>query len=198
MELIITISATFFSILGALTLFFEVSDRVIGRKKRGKIDTKRRSIVILLISMSVAGVWGIASRMLMARKKQAISLLTEIETRLFQIESLVNASMYSSRAGASKAVLSQLATDTYSYRLRLSTPFDSGGNDENTEAILYGKTLEPLEPDHQKEIERVLDQVRKSVDRSYVNADSPNYLELLRVIEQAKTTIRNYIHEYRK
>jgi hypothetical protein len=54
MELIITISATFFSILGALTLFFEVSDRVIGRKKRGKIDTKRRSIVILLISMSVA------------------------------------------------------------------------------------------------------------------------------------------------
>jgi len=195
MELFITIIATFFSVLGALALFFEVSDRILSHKKKGKTDTKRRSLIALGVSLTLGIIWGVASNISNERKNKALKLLTEIETRLLQIEGLVTASMYGDKAGVSQEVLRQLAIDTYSYRLRLNEADSDCPPD-----VLCSKSLDPLKTDQQNDIESKLDKVRKVIDSAFKDSDQdhqPNYIELLRVIEQAKTTVRNYIHEYR-
>jgi len=197
MKLFITILGAFFSILGAIALLSGIAGRFLKPKFIENFDRDRISFLVLSLSIAVALIWGVYSKSQTKKKNIIIRLLNQLETRLLQIESLVNQTIVSGEKNVDKALLHKMAEQVSAYGHR------TGENVKEIrgELVLVGFNLEPMNKKVSAKLHQLMAGVTNQLqywenigDRKFTNEE---LLKLLGAIEEAKAEIRILLDEYR-
>ena len=190
MELALVIIGAFFAALGALALLNEVAERLNKPKVWTSVSHKRRFFVILIASFSLSIVRSFIFDVLDKRKKKAFSILSELDTRLAQMDGLIQLTIISAQRDVPLIILNNLAKKIAVYGVR-------AGQGPMLKYNWYG----PLKYEEGEALRRALYDInqrlsawKESGDKKF---DETELMNLLESVERAKSSTRQLMNEYR-
>lgn len=190
MELMLIIIGAFFAVLGGLALLNEVAERFNKPKVWTDYDHKKRFFIILISSFLLSIARGGIFAVLNERKKEALDILSELETRLTQMDGLIQATITSVQRDVPLNILNKLAEKIAVYGIR-------AGQGPKLKYNWYG----PLKYQEGETLRQTLYGIRQRLsawkelgDKKFVETE---LMSLLESVERAKSLTRQLINEYR-